>query len=163
MSANPQLICSDATMYVPNINMHISYHAFHYMCTVFQIYNAYHELCASFNDENVIVATCNHGDEKQMWTWTTYNQIKNQGSGKCLDVTGEVAKLTKLHMSTCDSRVSTQQWSCSDYFVQLNGTDFYMEYGVLSGAEIYLTTSISAYGQWQIFDFKNYNICFAKP
>ncbi|XP_028408075.1 uncharacterized protein LOC114530671 isoform X2 [Dendronephthya gigantea] len=113
--------------------------------------------------KDVIVTTCNHSDEKQWWTWTTCTQIQHQESGKCLDVNGGVAKLTKLHLSTCDSSFPTQQWSCSDYFVQLNGTDFYMEYGVLSGAEIYLSTSTSAYGQWQISNFTIYNICFAKP
>jgi hypothetical protein len=67
---------------------------------------------------------------------------------------------TKLYVSTCDSHVSGQQWSCHNNYIQVNGTDLNMNYGH-SPPDVVLSNLTGDYSKWRIFNSTN-NVCSAK-
>ena len=128
----------------------------------FQIYNLRHDICVSVNVNDIIAKSCDINDVNQRWVWTNKKQLRNVKSGTCLEVNGDVKKLTRLRVFACNYLSPSQLWECSQDLVHVSGSNLNMNYGNEDKPHVLLYTGTGTFSQWKIFGTST-SICDRKP
>lgn len=127
--------------------------------SIFLIYNADHDKCITVDGSSVTATSCDPAFQKQMWHWTPYGQLQNNGSKECLTSPDQPQDWAQVKLMSCNPDNSNQKWSCAGNFLRLNNSVLNLNFGNIQGGDrVVLFRGTGVWSEWKVFGEEE-NVC----